>query len=353
MNNPRTVIIFGAGASKATHDLPVDANFLSTYAGEVRNDFFLQLALDKIFGASNWISEGLENAWTEIDDNYNQPKVVLTTMEIKDVLREFEKRAEVEESRPFPRYYWTYFHRDRRSRTPYNYLFLFAGWELRKLMLKFLNVSLRPERVQPYRHLFERVRQEDESFSTVSLNYDRLAEQALEAYHYYPFQEGTGHEVLKPHGSLNWKHVIPTGRPDSIEVIGALSVEDLGYDEDGSLIQHSIIGLVRTKREFGPSEESSAIRYYYPRILDRSVTLLTAAESIYIIGYSFPLGDTHLRIILHNLRQRRTEPYKMIIYVVKDNDNNKQLHKTKVGRLFDTPEHKIEVLTEGFENVGW
>lgn len=353
MGKSRTVIIFGAGASKATHQLPLDADFLLVHEKYIREDFFLQLALKKIFGASNWPKESLENAWSEIDDNYNRSKVVLTTAEIKAVLQEFEDRAGKESGR-VPTYYWTYFNKDRTFRTPHNYLFLFAGWELRKLMLTVYNASLRPASAQPYNKLFKRVSEQDDSFAVISFNYDTVAEQALTVYRYYPFKESNGYEFLKPHGSLNWKHVIPNDRTDSISAVDNLSVEDLGFSETECLIQHSIIGLTRTKREFRPLEESTAVSFYYPRILDRSAVLLSRADSLYIIGYSFPLGDAYLRAILTKLRQQRRKSYERIVYVVRDSKSkNKLLYKKRIARLFNTEEPRVEVLMNGFENANW
>ena len=350
------VVIFGAGASKATQQLPIDADFLFMQKEDALKDLFLGLALDKIFGTSNWVNESLENAWSEIDDNYNLPKVVLTTEEIKKVLQEFENRAASEEKLgEYPRYYSTYFH-TTTPRTPHNWLFLFAGWELRKLMLRVLNVRAQSKSLGPYNKLFESARREDESFKVVSFNYDTLAEQALRSYRYYPFKESDEHEVLKPHGSLNWRHTFPADRPDSIDVVNSLSVDELGFDETNCLVQHSIIGLTRAKREFGPLEESSAIRFYYPRILDRSAALLASAASLYIIGYSFPLADAHLRTILNKARRQRQgqEPYKRIVYVIKDNETkNKPLYKSRIARLFGTPEDRVEVLMNGFDNVDW
>ena len=94
----RWVLMFGAGASRsADQSLPLDRDFLDSQVKEVEGRPFLPKALDILYGA-HWRYESLENAWSEIDNNYNNPKVTLNSLDVRRIFDYLEQLAGSEES---------------------------------------------------------------------------------------------------------------------------------------------------------------------------------------------------------------------------------------------------------------
>ena len=66
------VLVFGAGASHATHNLPTAAEALARWKEDIRRSRpLLALALNTWIG-SDWPNQDLETAWTRIDLAWKQ-----------------------------------------------------------------------------------------------------------------------------------------------------------------------------------------------------------------------------------------------------------------------------------------
>ena len=149
----RWVVIFGAGASRAgDQSLPLDRDFLELQVKEVEGRPFLHKALEILYGA-HWKYESLENAWSEIDNNYNNPKVTLNTSDVRWIFDHLEQLADKEES-PSVKYYRWYQESHHRF-SPARYLFIFAGWELRNLVTRRFNNLKTDCRI--HKHLYSKL----------------------------------------------------------------------------------------------------------------------------------------------------------------------------------------------------
>lgn len=348
-----TVFILGAGATAGAKRLPVDTNFLERSSNTVNSYDFLPMALERLYG-SCWFGQRLEDAWSKIDDQYKSPPQISNELTGR-ILDLFEKKARDESDLPAeaPRYYKEYWQeriREPQKRSPAQYLFLFAGWELRQAICQVYGEVI-PGGEEKYRNL----RNEYVDLGPVSVidfNYDLYYEEALgnEQWFYYPEpSSGDAIEILKPHGSLNWVHRKVRRLDEEIVVNrdGVYPVFSWGY-EPGGFSQASIIPMTRKKREFTPDEESEVIRCRYGKILRRCEDVLKLAQHICIVGYSFPEGDLHFRDVLRDVRTNRITPLRSLKYIGLDGTASQW-----VSRLQEIFGHTVdpEVKLDGFERL--
>ena len=182
---------------------------------------------------------------------------------------------------------------------------MFAGWELRNLITeRFSDARID---LHIHQHLYGKL--SNKSITVVSLNYDLMAEKALPPDSwFYARIDPRGEDavnVLKPHGSVNWIHEIPLdGGTDKIFRSEIRPTGGFGF-ADRLFRQPSIVGLVRAKREFGPNEESFAVRYIYGGILHDLGDVIAKATHILVVGCSFAPGDQHIQAVLSSSRQTR------------------------------------------------
>lgn len=341
-----SLVIFGSGASKAVDDnLPLDADFLSKKADIIEKEkVFLFEALKTLYH-DFWKEESLENAWSEIDNNFNNPKVILKTKQEAWI---YQKLEELSKMQGYYKYYWDEKHRW----SPEQLLFILAGWQLRTLIFDtFKNCKNDSEL---HLNLFKVI---NNDFSIISFNYDLIAEDALKNSgkdFYYPIVQNDHPDtitVLKPHGSVNWRHKINhnTGL-DVISYDGNLSNENMGI-ENKILIQPSIIGLVRNKREFTFVEKSIAVNYIYKNTLALVKKAIKVAKKIIIIGYSFPPGDGHIIKIFKEAKNEtdgEKEDIKKIYYCIKNEEISVENYKDNIKELFNVEDKNIMIYPKGF-----
>ena len=347
--NERWVLMFGAGASYAADkSLSLDAGFLKSQAEKVEKKPFLHRALTILY-RGNWREESLESAWSEIDDNYNNSKVTLTTPDVRWIFDKLEQLAHSEQSQNVNYYRW---YRDSHRRfSPAKHLFMFAGWELRNLVADtYSNTGMD---YQIHQYLYTKI--SNKALTLVSLNYDLIAENALRGSWFYAVIEERKCEdavpVLKPHGSVNWIHEIPLdGATDRIFCPDRRSASGFGFTED-LFRQPSVIGLVRTKREFGPDEESLAVRYLYGRLLNELGRVIGSATHILVAGCSFAPGDQHIQATLSSARQKRNAGLPLKVWYIGEAEKDEREEKKKRWRarleqIFGAP--PVDVNLDGF-----
>ena len=102
--------------------------------------------------------------------------------------------------------------------------------------------------------------------------------------------------ILKPHGSVNLAHVMPStsGVPDQVLDV-ELRVENMGYHSGlwpkKWFLQNLVVGL-RPKTEHTGCEQSDILRAHFQRILNACASAFAGAQEAWVVGYSFPSADT-------------------------------------------------------------
>lgn len=343
-----TVFILGAGATAGAKGLPVDRDFLQRSSSTINSYDFLPLTLERLYG-SCWFGQRLEDAWSKIDDQYNFPPQISDEL-TGHILKLFEKKVADESGPPAeaPRYYKEYWEeriREPQKRSVAQYLFLFAGWELRQAICRVYGRSITGGETK-YRKLLAEYA-DRWPVSVIDFNYDLHYEEALgnNQWFYYPEpSSGDSIEILKPHGSLNWVHR-RVWRPDEEIVVNrdrVYPIPSWGNGPEG-FSQASIIPMTCAKREFTPGEESEAIRCRYGNILRRCEDVLKEAQHISIVGYSFPPGDQHFQEVLCDVRTSRVTPLTSLKYIGLDGTVPQWTSKLReiFGITFD-PEVKLD-----------
>jgi hypothetical protein len=356
----KTIVLVGAGCSKGLANLPIDNEFLRKLENEICQHYFLKEALDCLYESifkgsikakkNLWTKERLEVCWNEIDENYNRTKIISPSNKIDNWSDKFYYLAQGEKSRF--KYYSAFLYYSHKAYTPYQYLFMFAGWELRKLTAKTYSKLLNEEEKELYHKLRDKIiALSNQSVpSYISFNYDTLLEQALGNYYYLALDDKIegNYPILKPHGSVNWLHTAYESITSEKEPI---PIDRIGFD-NGILYQHSIVGLVANKIEFDSQKQfklhsGEVANLYADRIISEFKLLLREAEQLIIIGYSFPFTDTHVRNIF--IESHPTN-LKKIILVDKLAKNNIEKSISAIIGLLKISSDKIAVYDNGVEN---
>lgn len=294
------VLIIGAGASYATHRLPIAASALQQWEGTIGDHYgLLALALDLWVG-ENWQGQDLERAWTTIDHASKEraggtfaPAPAgrdLGHNERTEVWRRAFVAAATEPSEP--NYYRTQIEwaRDLGHSTE-EFLSVAAGWELRRLIQEKFVVDLTDGARPPYEQIVRHL----QPTAVISFNYDTLVEQSLPAggWNYSaPESDNQGIQILKPHGSVNWTHLVPraAGLCEQVLFDVPLRPQAMGY-QGNWLVQNAVIGL-RSKIEHTAEESSRHIRRLFRHILRTCEDALAQTERIWVVGYRFAAADT-------------------------------------------------------------
>jgi len=351
-----TLAVIGAGCSKGLADLPIDNQFMGKLEDEISCQYFLKEALNCIYFKGGvqpqnfWKEERLEVCWNEIDENYNRTKIISTSSKIDEWADKFYDLANHDKGKF--KYYSYYLRESPQARTPYQYLFMFAGWELRKIAAKVYSKTLNEHEKISYLKLKEKIislsYQDIPNF--ISFNYDTLLEQALENIYYLALdpKEVGKYPVLKPHGSVNWIH---TNNKRISSQRTPLPIDEIGFLE-GVLHQHSIIGLVFNKIEFDMDKQlelgaSEVANLYGNRILNEFERMLRETEQVIIIGYSFPFADAHVR---NSILRSRPINLKKVILIDKKAGNNIEKSMSAISSLLKVPSNNIDVYDDGVEN---
>ncbi len=341
------VLILGAGCSAGSVGLPVDKDFLRRTANSKK--YFLQKALNKLYqpdGVSDyhWSSYRLEIAWSEIYANQKTPKIILKPEEIEEIYQQLRQYADDERNEKRKKKYYSFFqYDDEQSRSPYEYLFKFAEWELRTTVFEECNKKLPDDKKHLYEKLLEYCKALGDKLEIVSFNYDTLIEEALQNCYYLGLEdksEGLG--IVKPHGSVNWMRMGPR-----MDWNSSYSLVDFGY-ENNILCEPLLLGLIDKKQDALKDFEN----FPFSEILKCMHQSLWEAHVVVIIGYSFPTGDRHVRNILKKVksnRKNRDLPLEKIIMVSHSQDSEVNNIKADLRELFYINDDNIEVRTERWE----
>jgi len=352
----KVLLIVGAGLSQGSLGLPADKDFLDRNIREIEDNFFLCLALEKLYPrrGMHWKDFRLEIVWSEIVGNQKNPKIVLMPNEIENIYNKLKSLARSEQITKQKRTYYSYFQYENDvSKTPYEYLFEFAEWELTKLVQKTFTRTLPAEKKGIYQQLIEHCVGVGNSLEIVSFNYDTLIEQALDKFYYSSFTiPPEGIKVIKPHGSINWYQDINLeypSEPEELVSTSDLSLDDFGFEKN-RFYKHGIVGLIDKK-----FEKRTARRSNFEIGLSDLRSSIEQSDSIFIVGYSFPSGDRHIRGMLRaaksNMQLHKVDPIKNILLVRPlASDESIEDLKANLNDIFFVEKDKIEIIPEKWEN---
>jgi hypothetical protein len=318
----RRVVLLGAGASMATHSLPGAIGALRSWRKKIPNAFpLLRLALEKWVGP-DWVERNLEEAWGRIDVARNERLGATSSASSTEDLSLEERarvwtlvRAAAQNERDNPSYYRMQARRGDLSAE--QLLSVVAGWNLRSLIQQEFSPRLVPEKGHPYGAMLDRI----QPSAVISFNYDTLFEQFMDvAGRRWTYEADVTTDrvlVLKPHGAVNWTHVV-TGSPDfGDRVLGLqLRSEDMGYQSshggDPWLFQNLVVGL-RPKWEHGSAERSVNLSIHFASILKACQRELASADALWVIGYGFPRADTTFMDVIARAIAGRSAPAVRVI----------------------------------------
>lgn len=345
------VLILGAGASFATHHVPIANLALKKWEREIRERYrLLAFAMEKWVGPY-WTNENLEKAWTQIDVAYKEraqkaPRFKMSDLTDSDRRRVWQLAFETQKiERGEVNYYRTQIEWAQHGHSSEEFLSVVAGWELRLLIQQTFAVPVKQDSCNPYRQLIQKLK----PTAVISFNYDTFFEQChKEGWTYVPILTATSPVlVLKPHGSVNWVHRKPrrSGLTEQIYLDFPLRAENMGYGATW-FTQNLVIGL-REKIEHTETEESSLLRTFFGEILRACEQVLTQAEKIWIVGYSFAPADTTFLEILGRCVARREREQLPSLGVIDKGSPDRLL--SRVREIFDVHVSRISHCFCGFE----
>lgn len=147
-------------------------------------------------------------------------------------------------------------------------------------------------------------------FAVVNFNYDLCLEESLKELNdslYYPNFGGKYKKnhipILKPHGSLNWKHgrdghVRPTDTYAMMQESEFIAKQPQLLPDAWKNYMPMIIPPTVFKEELYFPSGQERVRRHFTELWKQAYQLLCDASCLAIIGYSFPEADPHARWLL-------------------------------------------------------
>lgn len=320
-----TVIILGTGATVGSgytcsgQRLPGDRGFFGNSV--VQKRLLDYPALDIMLGVfrkvhgKDFDKVGLEEVWTFFEFSSKDVYRQLTdlTKERRDWLGRICKPG----SKSDDEHFWSRFYReDRTIPMPTDIdMSLLAGWDLRRLLSRIYGEVDAPHDGNVYESLLKnRDIPKDCTTTFISLNYDFIVEDALTRaglpwyYVHIPTsveRDPSGIQVIKPHGSLNW---VFKGNVPCISIATDYKHEpvanrsfDANRFEEAMIIQPTQLKQAINIRETQAPETQRLLSHLWKSMANA----LTAASRVFIIGYSFPSTDHHLRTLFYQVNHKR------------------------------------------------
>jgi len=209
------------------------------------------------------------------------------------------------------------------------------------------------------------------NISFITFNYDLCLENSLweemdkQQYFYYSnFDDNYIAKarmlfpIHKLHGSLNWWHgfdgnvkLLRRGR----EIIEPIPIKQVNYFKEGTReswekYQPSIIPADFLKEELFSGEGQERLHRHYMKLWAKAGRALQEADTIVIIGYSFPPADPHARWLVRASRsglfyREKACNLKGVYFLTYCGSQIKETTET-IKSLFG---HEPEVYSEGFE----
>ena len=378
------VVVYGSGASYASgysvgirimgnpdQDVtirpPMDREFFAAIDTEYIRQRYQALWHFKNLYIPENVTVGLEELWSSVDLNHKH--LTLDTYSWKQETEEYLSRYE----NKYPGCDLSDMAFDlfgRLDTSPgYNkYKFLGdCGRDFRRLIYDVYSQYVRPTNDNYYKILHNILAEKDLQVNGyVTFNYDCYLEDSLSETHMKYIDANTKTDdiqsltyqscpIVKLHGSLNWEEsydnkfhkVTYMSPPHQMEA----QVEPF-YGADPKWRQPAIIPPTIYKQEI--NDDSRINNHLSRAILQQwraAITLLSMADIIIIVGYSFPSTDFHAKRIFqisNMIRKRNKKDNLTLIYCCgnKEEENNKQ------SLMSDLYGGNIVVKTfVGFENV--
>jgi len=329
MNNAskNTVVILGTGATigsgytRCGKSLPGDQEFFGHTVVQALlksgNYFALDAMLDtfrRIYGdALTYVS--LEEVWTFLE--FSAIDLYKPLMDLTEERSDWLKKIQKPESHSDDEHcLCKQYRKDSTIPTPADIdLHLLAGWDLRRLLCQVYGEIVSPEK-NCYELLIERYKLVKDSSTTtfISLNYDTILEQELTRadlpWHYLHVQTDqpraeSGIRILKPHGSFNW---LFKGNEPSVNISTDYRLTPVMHHSCtiNRFKEAMIIPPTQLKQAINvPKTQSQVTSDLLSKIWQSTSDALADASRVFIIGYSFPATDHHLRTLFHQIRHTR------------------------------------------------
>lgn len=318
-----TVVILGTGATqgsgftKCNKPLPGDRGFFEHEL--VKNNLYKYPALDimlRLFISTSKNENdkiSLEDVWTFLE--FSSKKQYLNLYNLEDEKKSWLERIGTNIIR-------TDEHCDVKKfrelkMIPQNLdkidMSLLAGWELRLLVSEvYDHFSLAGKNV--FEMFIEKYKiNKDNETVFINFNYDTTLETALndKTKWYYPHVESkidrdpNGIRIIKPHGSLNW---LLKGNVPSVSIITDYMLNPVRNvsTEVNVFEEAAIIAPTQMKAELNiPETQAEPITKLFSNLWEDMASALVKAERVFIIGYSFPSTDHHIRTLFRLVNKRK------------------------------------------------
>ena len=376
----KVVVIYGSGASHASgYDvkIPVDAYggvqivkplmdkyyfdndaILSLIKSEYRA---LQLFIELYFDGRRQI--GLEELWTAVDLNYKH--ITLDTYDWKRETLEYQNRNVIGgQILRYEKFDLEPDHGRFYTQTGYfnKYKYLGdCGRNLKELIYHSLSdIVINDKETSNYSHLHQYIKDKVELLGYITFNYDLMLEKSLRlskaSYRYPGVNEDVSDiaflnrelPIAKLHGSLNWEFR-PTGQPVIYKEI-PIQPE---YKSPSDYIEPAIIPPTVFKQEINDDQRVShpltqAILHQWKA----AIRLLSEADKLIIVGYSFPPTDFHaLRIFeIAMMRKRANKENIQILYCGGGNDKLGEGKGEELKQIFMIKKDEI-IIKNRFESL--
>ena len=367
-----TVIMVGTGASigsgytRCGHNLPGDWKFFGNVV--VRNLVesgrypALQLMLESFqkLHSMELDSVGLEEVWTFLEfvgKEFLRESVDLGHERNRWLKAIRESESQTDEHCLCKRY------RKYQTIPPSDSidLLLLAGWDLRRLLSRVYDDLTPPQdtlhsdgRANRYRALLDKL---NDSPIVISLNYDTVLEHALTeaevCWHYRQVHSTFAREpcsirILKPHGSLNWRFRgnVPSVWIDTAYTLAPIACRSYNENrfEEAMIIPPTQIKQAIMFAETQRPEVVQLFRAIWKEVVD----VLAAASRVFVIGYSFPPTDLHLRTLFHLVgRKRNFTKFNEVYCCTKGDGQDRSDFETTVRRFL--PANAPHFNYDGFE----
>jgi len=354
----KTAIIIGAGCSAGLADALLDKDFLNNKRGPIARLPFLHFAIRQLY--EKWDGKRdiggiwgnrLETVWSRIDHNFDFPERSFDDSDKNNIIAMHMDLADKENNSK--KYYYRYYLEhplilSDGNATIEQMLFLFAGWEIRRLILDSYNIELSNGSRVKYEKLMDKLRADKQNTYFISFNYDTLIEQTLKWDCYYlglgdwNQNNGKGYPIVKPHGSLNWLQL--GNKRIGLNYKPYIQEEDIGFDKNGDFQQHSIIGLVDKKKEYSLAENPGVVKMLYQEgVKPQLEKIFNEVDRFIILGYSLPFGDNHIINILQKINEKRKSSNRYIREIKWvdwfNSDKKKKEFENKIKYYFPVGNH--------------
>lgn len=316
----RTVVILGTGATIGSgytrHGkmLPGDRGFFGNSIVKMLLQSGRFAALDSVLDSfrrwfgGNVDTVGLEEVWTFLE--FAGKGLFRNSVDFKDEIARWLEVVRRPETQLDDEHYLCRRYRAERTMPALAEvdLLLVAGWDLRRLLGRIFDELTPPDSGLYAALLINYNISHDSTTTIININYDTVLEDALHRngipWHYGYVdttiqREASSLRILKPHGSLNWRS---RGNEPSAEITTdyRLAPVDHRCESDNRFEEAMIIPPTQIKQAITVAETQNHVtNSLFTAIWHNMIETLAEASRVFVIGYSFPPTDLHLRTCFH------------------------------------------------------